>query len=233
MSSSYDSSRSRRRGAWGPWVPLALTVAVASAGVVAWVWGQRFKSDEEEEEYAHAYLDYGENPPYSATSSRNLGTSVNPERSRAGSVTYGVTEDAQAETSSNAGSGWGVPGALRRSPSPQQFFSHAGKTIAAGAGAVGAAMGSALAAIREEDQNAYADHETWSEEAEARKIIKPSPSPSPTLSPPPSQVSNRRRKTVAVIVSADSAADDFSDDGFHEHAVWKRRTLSDICSWVG
>lgn len=96
-------------------------------------------------------------------------------------------------------------------------------------------MGSALAAIREEDKNAYADHETWSEEAEARKITKPSPSPSPspTLSPPPSQVSTRRRKIVAVVVSADSGADDFSDDGFHEHAVWKRRTLSDICGVGG
>lgn len=240
MSSSYDSSRSRRRGAWGHWVPLVLTVAVASAGVAAWVWSQRFKDDDEEEELAHAHLDYenadyGENPAYGATGSRTLGTSVNPGASRAGSVTYGVTEDAQADTISNAGSGWGMPSALRRTPSPHQFFSHAGKTIASGASAVGAAMGSALAAIREEDKNAYADHETWSEEAEARKIAHPSPSPSPsptTLSPPPSQVSTRRRKTVAVVVSADSGADDFSDDGFHEHAVWKRRTLSDICGWL-
>ena len=65
-----------------------------------------------------------------------------------------------------------MSGALRRTPSPQQFFDSAGKTVAAGMAAAGAAVGSALAAIREEDKGAYADHETWSEEADAKKKVE-------------------------------------------------------------
>lgn len=250
MSSSYDSSRSRRRGAWGHWVPLVVTVAVATAGVAVWAWSQR--STEEEEEQAAPDLDYenadyGENPAYGASGSTNYGTAGDPTTARpAGSTTYGVTE---AREEANLNAGWGMSGALRRSPSPQQFLANAGKTLAAGAGAVGAAMGSALAAIREEDKTAYADHETWSQEAEARRD-------NPNLPQAPSREASRetkteakretsrdtnretsrdttrettretttkettkRRKTVAVVVSADTNMDDFDEDGFHEHAV--------------
>ena len=62
-----------------------------------------------------------------------------------------------------------MSGALRRTPSPHQLLGNAGKTVAAGVAAAGAAVGSALASIREDDKNAYADHETWSEEADAKK----------------------------------------------------------------
>ncbi|GKT87645.1 peroxin 22-like protein [Colletotrichum tofieldiae] len=100
-----------------------------------------------------------------------------------------------------------MSGALRRTPSPQQFFESAGKTVTAGVAAAGAVAGRALAAIREEDKNAYADHETWSEEADARKERAPGP-----------RDPSKRRRTIAVVVSADSHADDFDEDGFHEHA---------------
>ncbi|SPQ20577.1 fb7dd7d8-acc8-4d4e-a0a0-88386be81fff [Thermothielavioides terrestris] len=77
--------------------------------------------------------------------------------------------------------------------------------------AAGAAVGSALAAIREEDQTAYADHETWSEEADAKKDrAVPGPSQSKDAS--------KRRKKVAIVVSADIRLDDVDADGFHEHA---------------
>ncbi|KAK8094763.1 hypothetical protein PG997_001448 [Apiospora hydei] len=229
MSSSYESSRSRRRGAWGHWVPLVLTVAVATAGVAVWAWSQRSNDDEEEEQAApdldYENADYGDNPAYGASGPTNYGTTADPSSARAaGSTTYGVT-DAREEANLNAG--WGMSGALRRSPSPQQFLANAGKTLAAGAGAVGAAMGSALAAIREEDRTAYADHETWSQEAEARRdtpnppqapVQAPAQAPTQAPSPAPPRETSKRRKTVAVVVSADTNMDDFDEDGFHEHA---------------
>lgn len=250
MSSSYDSSRSRRRGPWGHWVPLVLTVAVATAGVAVWAWSQRSNEEEEEEEHTAGDLDYenadyGDNPAYGASGPTNYGTAADPSSSAraAGGTTYGVTE---AREEANLNAGWGMSGALRRTPSPQQFLTNAGKTLAAGAGAVGAAMGSALAAIREEDKTAYADHETWSQEAESRRenprdnlkdAEKDAPRETPaetprdnprenlktTTSDEPPKVTPReagkRRKTVAVVVSADTNIDDFDEDGFHEHAV--------------
>lgn len=208
MSSSYDSSRSSRRGVWSHWVPLVLTVTVATVGVAAWAWSQRQTEEEEESpadlDYDNA--DYGENPPYGVNDSRNYSTSA----SKADGPAYGVAE-VRAEANANAGWGHQMSGALRRTPSPQQFLSNAGKTVAAGVGAVGAAMGSALAAIREEDKNAYADHETWSEEADSRKDTNKD-------KPPVSRDSGKRRKVVTVVVSADANMDVADDDGFHEHA---------------
>ncbi|KAI1175115.1 hypothetical protein F4777DRAFT_551426 [Nemania sp. FL0916] len=216
MSSSYESSRSRRRGVWSHWVPLAVTVTVAAVGVAAWAWSQRSR-DEEELEVAPADLDYenadyGENPAYGANA-RDAQLSAEKQSVVRDDVSRGVS-DVHPEAS-GAAAGWGaqMSGALRRTPSPQQFFSNAGKTIAAGVAGVGATVGSALAAIREEDKNAYADHETWSEEAEAQKDKPSTKSPSRTHEP------GERRKTVVIVVSADANTDDFEEDGFHEHAL--------------
>ncbi|KAI1269744.1 hypothetical protein F5Y18DRAFT_371356 [Xylariaceae sp. FL1019] len=214
MSSSYDSSR-RRRGVWSHWVPLVVTVTVATVGVAAWAWSQRSTEEEESDsppadlDYENA--DYGDNPAYGANS-RDARHSTTRSTVTRDDVSYGVG-DVHPEAS-GASAGWGaqMSGAFRRTPSPQQFLSNAGKTVAAGVAGVGAAMGSALAAIREEDKNAYADHETWSEEAEAKKE-KPS-----SKSSARSQDLGKRRKTVTIIVSADSGADDFDRDDFHEHA---------------
>lgn len=207
-----SESRSRRRGVWSHWVPLVVTVTVATVGLAAWAWSQRQGDEEEEEEespppgldYDHA--DYGENPPYGATD-RKLD-------SQARGPSYGVT-DPHVEAQLNAGWGNTMSGALGRATSPHQLLSNAGKAVTAGVGAVGAAMGSALAAIREEDKNAYADHETWSEEAEARRGKEKSSR---------SGEAGKRRKTVAVVVSADAHIGDLDEDGFHEHAVrWAQR----------
>lgn len=219
MSSSYESSRSRRRGVWSHWIPLAVTVTIATVGVAAWAWSQRNNEDEESDvapaDFDYDNADYGENPPYGANTR-------DPRQAAAKSVTrddvsYGVGE-VHPEASGIA-AGWGahMSGALRRTPSPQQFLSHAGKTVAAGVAGVGAAVGSALAAIREEDKNAYADHETWSEEAEARRE-KPS-SKSSKSSSQSHDVGKHRRKTVVVVISADTHTEDFDEDEHHEHAV--------------
>lgn len=215
---SHESSRSRRRGVWSHWIPLAVTVTVATVGVAAWVWSQRSREEEETDAAAadldYENADYGENPAYGADTRDPRQSAARPTTERDG-VSEGVG-DVHPEASGVA-AGWGaqMSGALRRTPSPQQFFTHAGKTIAAGV----ATVGSALASIREDDKNAYADHETWSEEAEARKE-KPSPKSSARPRDP-----GQRRKTVVIVVSAETGVDDFDEHELHEHAVRRSHTL--------
>jgi hypothetical protein len=195
-------------------------VTVATVGLAAWVWSQRNGQDEQDEsesetgardlDYDNA--DYGDNPPYGASRDNPdykprtfTGSDLRP-----GEPGY----DAPSQVSGiDSTSGWGarMSGALRRTPSPQQFLEGAGKTVVASVAAAGAAVGSALAAIREEDKNAYADHETWSEEAEAKEK-RPAASPQP-------RDPTKKRKTVVLIVSADTHVDDIDDDEFHEHGV--------------
>jgi hypothetical protein len=210
MSSPYDHrGSSRRRGVWSHWVPLVLTVAVASAGVAAWVWSQRKEGEHEDNEAEATYqdldyenADYGDNPAY--------GASRGPDGGKPPS--YGGADTQEVAQAQNTNAGWGaqMTGALRRTPSPQQFLDGAKKTVVAGVTAAGAAVGTALAAIREEDKNAYADHETWSEEADAKKE---------RAAPSQSKDASKRRKKVAIVVSADGHIDDVDSDGYHEHAV--------------
>ncbi|RYO97437.1 hypothetical protein DL764_007315 [Monosporascus ibericus] len=210
MSSSYESSRSRRRGLWSFWVPVLVTAAVATAGVAAWVWSQRPNDEENENEADLDYdnADYGDNPAYGATRDiHGSGATDKTPFSHQQGASYGVTEPHAEATGAAATWGAQMSGALRRTPSPQQFLSDAGKRVAAGVAGVGAAFGSALAAIREEDKNAYADHETWSEEAEARKETASAPSQSQ------SKDASKRRKTVAIVVSADTNVGDSDGDG--------------------
>jgi hypothetical protein len=205
-----DRDRGSRRGVWSHWVPLAVTLTVATAGLAVWAWSQRKDSEEEEHEPGLDYndgdynnADYGDNPPYGATRDNR------PPPPMAGpgdSQSFGVAP-AQSDISA---AGWGarMSGALRRTPSPQQFLDSTGKTVAAGVAAAGAVMGKALASIREEDKP---ENNPWSEEADAKKERAPFNSA-------------KRRKTVAVVVSADSASAGGSGSGFHEHAV------REICS---
>lgn len=216
MSSPYDHrGSSRRRGVWTHWVPLAVTVTVATVGLAAWVWSQRNDDEEEagpiQHDLDYENADYGDNPAYGATNRGGDNASIKPPPSfstelREGETGYGTAQG------HDAAAGWGsrMSGALRRTPSPQQFFDSAGRTVGAGVAAVGAAVGSALASIREDDKNAYADHETWSEEADAKKDRSATSSP---------KNGNQRRKVVAVVVSADSQSGDIDEDAFHEHAV--------------
>lgn len=216
MSSPYDNrGSSRRNGLWAHWVPLAVTVTVATVGVAAWVWSQR-SNEEEDEDGIIQHLDY-DNADYGGrTTYDNAGDGVRSRgppsfRSelRPDEVGYGVTQAADL-----TGSGWGarMSGALRRTPSPQHILDRAGKTVAAGVAAAGTAVGSALASIRENDKSAFADHETWSEEADAKQETVPRSQASGS--------SNKRRKNVAIVVSADVQLDDVDEEGYHEHAVW-------------
>ncbi|KPM45655.1 hypothetical protein AK830_g871 [Neonectria ditissima] len=209
MSPDHRSSRSRQ-GVWSHWVPLAVTLTVATVGVAAWVWSQRKDEDEEAEHMAG--LDY-DNADYSGDhqthGSRDIDGPEKPPRPEEQS--HGIT----AVEEEARGAGWGsrMSGALRRTPSPQQFFDSTGKTVAAGVAAAGAVMGKALASIREEDKSPYSEGNPWSEEADARQERAP-----PTPASPSAISGGKKRKTVAIVVSADSESSFDGDDGFHEHA---------------
>ena len=192
-------------------------MTVASIGVAAWVWSQRNDEDEDTESVHHGLdyenADYGDNPAYGATSRDHVSERPPPSFAtdpKPGEAGYGVVQMHDETANSNASWGAKMSGALRRTPSPHQFLGNASKTVAAGVAAAGAAVGSALASIREDDKNAYADHETWSEEADAKKE-KPAGASS--------KDAGKKRKVVAIVVAADTQTDDMDPDGFHEHAV--------------
>lgn len=210
MSPDHGSSRSRR-GVWSHWVPLAVTLTVATVGVAAWVWSQRKDEDEEAEHVSG--LDYA-NADYGADNRAQGSRDIGPEKPpRPDEQSQGIAPGEEEV----AGSGWGFRGALRRTPSPQQFFDSTGKTVAAGVAAASAAMGKALASIREEDKSPYSgESNPWSEEADAKEEQERQP-PAPAS---PSAISGgKKRKTVAIVVSADAQSSFEDEDGFHEHAV--------------
>lgn len=185
-------------------MPLAVTLTVATAGVAAWAWSQRKDSSEEDHEPGLDYdnADYGDNPAYGA--SRDGRPPQQPPRPQGPPTDH---ESVGVITAPSDASGWGarMSGALRRTPSPQQFLDTTGKSVAAGFAAAGAAMGKALSSIREEDR-AYGDSNPWSEEADAKADRAP-------------LGKVRGRKTVAVVVSADSPLAEGDSSGFVEHAV--------------
>lgn len=231
---SYDQRNARRqpgrgsnRGTFSYWLPLAFTVTVATIGVAAWIWSERSEDDEDKPTPPErplggdgVYQNYGRNPDGSVRMGPPSYADVRP-----GEVAFGVTDGRPEESQGYMAR---MSGALRRTPSPQQVFEGASRTVVAGVAAAGAVVGSALSSIREEDKNAYKDHRTWSEEAAARAVagtagtggIELRPGEEPGISTTRVPQSNGKRKTIAIVVSAD-AASDYDDDegGYHEHAV--------------
>lgn len=223
MSRQYDRyERSRRaspaapqRSLFGHWIPLILTVTVATIGIAAWVWSER-QDDDEEEDDSRRRRPGGPPDTVPPPEYRNL---------QSGETAYGTTTRSTEETSYVAR----VSDALKRTPSPQQIFSGASRTVAAGMTTAGVLVGNALSTIREEDKNAYKDHKTWSEEAESRKPGESPKDGTKRTSQKPASPPQRgaapqnygKRKTVAVVVSADANDDGFDDgdDYLHEHAV--------------
>ncbi|PVI04779.1 hypothetical protein DM02DRAFT_611159 [Periconia macrospinosa] len=202
MSFNYDrydrrQSPSSRRSTFGYWVPLIFTVTVATAGVAAWVWSERRDDDESDD----ADLSYGED-----------GDGKMPEPGRRA---YDAQSQAVAHEDETLMSR--VQGVMRRTPSPQQFFDSVSKRTAAGFAAAGAAAGAALASIREEDKDAYADHNRWTEEADLRRNVEARSEQSQAAvdtqarsfaeSVKAGPSTTGRRKTVAIVVSAESLMD--------------------------
>ena len=221
MSYSYDryerrrtSSGASRRSALGYWVPLAVTVTVATVGLAAWIWNER--KDHDDDDYYDDRKGGGPPPP----GYREVGP---------GGVPYppaGGGPQMQDESFMSR-----MSGAIRRTPSPQQIFDGASRRVAAGVSAAGAAVGGALSAIREEDRRDYEDHSRWSEEAETRATTATAParpdqksveaSMSVALSGSGGTSRGKKRRTVAVVVSADVGHHEPEEEVTYiqEHAV--------------
>ena len=118
--------------------------------------------------------------------------------------------------------------AMKRAPSPGQSYDWASTKLAAGVAAAGALMGGALGSIRENSQDNYEDHDRWSEEAENREVrsepkrgIKRQGTADQFFSgevamPKSATVKQRKRKSVALVVSAvEHEADSETDVGHH------------------
>jgi hypothetical protein len=129
-------------------------------------------------------------------------------------------------------------GAVKRAPSPGQSYDWATSKLAAGVGAIGALVGGALSTVREGSQDDYEDHERWNEEAETRRKNTSATntvddvqmgvkrrgtnqefySGEVQLPRSVSLPSTRRRKNVAVVVSAVELDQDGETD-LGSHAV--------------
>jgi hypothetical protein len=210
MSFNYDRYDRRqppaaRRSAFGYWVPLVFTVTVATAGLAAWVWSERRQDEDESSDDDN--LSYGDD-------------SDRKDRSDSRHLNRHATNDDNLVAR--------VQGVIRRTPSPQQVFDSVSKKTAAG----WAAAGAALASIREEDKDDFGDHNRWSEEAAVRRNVEAQSSQSGPAVDAQARAfaasvrggpSGGKRKTVVLVVSAESltdAHDDHNDGSYRsENAV--------------
>ena len=227
MSYSYERQRrqtygaSTRRTAWGYWLPLAVTVTVATAGLVAWVWNERKDDDDDDLAYrppgqtgppppGPGYTDvpppsgYGPPPEFQGPPPGFGGPPPAQAPFAPGSEGRAVEEQSIAARMS---------GALRRTPSPQQIFDGARRNVVAGVTAAGAVVGGALSSITEEGKGGYEDHSRWSEEAESQQGEPSRKGPElrdlegSTSSKQTTQSTSKasgKRKTVAIVVSAET-----------------------------
>lgn len=228
---SYNRNERSARGTFSYWLPLALTVTAATVGIAAWVWSER-SDDEDKDQPTHApgntqsvYQNQNANASFHTGPPSYHGGDLRP-----GETGYGTVSQRQEESQGYIAR---MSGALQRAPSPQQVWEGASRSVVAGVAAAGAVVGTALSSIREEDKNAFKDHRTWEEEAEARRSGKdvaptgasgpfdlPSANEEVVVSPTPKgSVPGRKRKTVAIVVSADTNGDMLEEDEYHEHAV--------------
>ncbi|KAJ4410148.1 hypothetical protein N0V91_002157 [Didymella pomorum] len=214
MSFNYDrydrrQPATRTRSTFGYWVPLVLTVTVATAGLAAWVWSER--RDDEDESSEDDNLSYGEESDRKTP--RNAHNNNAPLNRDPTGLSQGVV--GQDDLMSR------VQGVIRRTPSPQQVFDTVSKKTAAG----WAAAGAALASIREEDKDdAYGDHSRWSEEAAIRRNVEAQSAQSNSAVDEQARAfaasvrgsgsnTGGKRKTVVLVVSAESLMDAHDDDG--------------------
>lgn len=250
---SYDRYDNRRRPApsqrstLGYWVPLAVTVTLAAGGLAAWVWSTRDDHESTDHDITSddENLSYGEE---ARAARERYGRDPRPGNDSV--VSEGVIRD---EHMSGGRTGYDGEGGYvgmmqelrKRTPSPAQAYDYMKKTSAAGIAVAGAAVGSALGAIREEsadsrdrrgdrrNEEGYSDHERWSEEAERRVGSHADQSRGAVAanaatfgqslkSGPGQQHTGGRRKMVAIVISSEVLLDQMQeDDGkYHsEHVV--------------
>ena len=138
-----------------------------------------------------------------------------------------------------------MTGAIKRTPSPQQFLDSASKQVSAGMAAAGAALGSIMEGSDEEsyddargtggrrgskrreertteEREGFSDHERWSEEADERQRVGPMEAESERRAEAARNAREakgrgRAKKAVAVVVSADTNADIEHEYGDEEY----------------
>lgn len=207
-------SSSGRRTALGYWVPLALTVGVAAAGVAAWIWSERIEDEEDDANDPRGDDGF----PAPGHGGDELPPGYDGDYARSTATDIHDTDDVSMVAR--------MQGALRRTPSPQQILDGASKRMAAGMAAAGAFVGGALTSIREEDRGDFEDHSRWSEEVESRdRRDLPAPA-TPTVSgtlPGPGVAAGtssgtKKKKTVAIVVSSDTSRLD-PEEYTSDHAV--------------
>ena len=196
---------STRRSTFGYWVPLALTVTVATIGLAAWIWKERSDDDD--------YDDNRKRPGGPPPVYGDIGSGQTP-----------YPRGPESQPPDDASMMARMSGALRRTPSPQQIFDGASRRVVAGVAAAGAVVGGALSSIREEDKRDFEDHSRWSEEAQAGAIAGsvqgiPQVGPGPVTDLSSQQALQgpklgEKRKAVAIVVSAES-----KHHGPHEEEV--------------
>lgn len=157
----YDAARRRQtrpgRSALGYWLPLVVTVTIATAGLAAWIWSERQQDDDdddndrhddtEDDKYDHP-LEYPEDIPQSREH----------------------VPDARDQ-------GF-LARMTARTPSPQQFFDSAGQRIRSAVGISGSA-----GRQQEGPDPAFSDNEHWNEEAETKRSQRPAASSHQTNKP--------------------------------------------------
>ncbi|KAL1305570.1 hypothetical protein AAFC00_007176 [Neodothiora populina] len=240
----YGPQGGQRRSTLGYWVPLVLTVTFATAGLVAWIWSERQTDDDDEHDNDKNddRPSYGPRPPSQPRRPRGDNDEygdddVYDENDHTGERAAAGPEDtlespppAYASRTATGEQDEGflsrVSGAVRRSPSPQQFFDSAGQRLAAGVAAAGAAVG--LGSIREESSSGsgtrarepeegaaaggFSDHERWSEEVETKQRGE-TQSGAVARDAAQSSKAKRPRRTVAIVVSAETTAKDMRHEG--------------------
>ena len=163
-------------------------------------------------------------------------------------------EQQQQQRQNDEASWYGqVRGAIRRTPSPQQFFDSASKQMGAAAAAAGAALGSIIEEDKDKDfyyeegsrrrgrdgeGEVFSDHERWSEEAEEKTRVGAVEAESGKRADAALRSARdekgkgkSNKKTVAVVVNSDFGRDSAydSDTTYHsEHAVSHIDTRSTV-----
>ena len=216
----HDRFDRSRRGALTTWVPLVVTVTAAAIGAAAWVLAQ------------HRGREDGDTPrdtPREQSPNGNASDLSDAENTDRHSRNASESEPGYR---ANESSEWGSRLSKMASPVGAMLDS-AGRRVSAGVAAAGVAMGSALAAITEEERSRASSTEpplSRDARAVAGNTSLPSAGTRPdsvmhdSMPHPGSGLPGGRRRTVAVVLSAEGLGHgDTSSSGgggYVGHAVY-------------
>lgn len=234
MSYERYERRTRRqqtgRDTFSYWVPLALTVTVATFSLAAWIWSERSSNDDDNDNEGdrRGPVEGADDRPQRAYDEARRGDS-----SFASGAEPAGPEDPFGNVVAR------MSGALRRTPSPQQILDGASRRVAAGIAAAGAAVGGALSSIQEEDRD---DQRPVHAETDTSRTVPASKEPSTSVRAADIESSSgttrkykhdSKRKTVALVVSAETITDGHRDGSEYEHedAVSCVNWISSSCTY--